>query len=86
MEIKININEERITKSVEDEIVKMILEEHKSENRQAKLGIRDGTDKAIKAYIYKNKDSIIDRVVERATKEITRKGLPKFLENLSDKK
>ena len=35
---------------------------------------------AVKDLIYSHKDEIIDKVVDRATKEIVRKGLPKLLE------
>lgn len=45
-------------------------------------GVRDGVDKAVKNYIYSEKDRIIERVVERATREIVKKGLPKLLEGI----
>lgn len=35
---------------------------------------------AVKEIIYSRKDEIIEMVVDRATKEIVRKGLPKLLE------
>ena len=35
---------------------------------------------AVKDLVYSNKDEIIDKVVDRATREIVRKGLPKLLE------
>ena len=35
---------------------------------------------AVKEIIYSRKDEIIEMVVERATKEIVKKGLPKLLE------
>lgn len=35
---------------------------------------------AVKELVYSHKDEIIDKVVDRATKEIVRKGLPKLLE------
>lgn len=54
------------------------------ENREAKYGIRDGVDKAIKQYIYSKKDAVIDRVVERASVEIVKRGLPKLLNRLGD--
>lgn len=82
MELKININEEHIKEMVEKEMVRLIISEKGYEGREAEWGIRDGVDKAIKQYIYKEKDKIIDRVVERATVEIVKKGLPKLLENI----
>ena len=38
---------------------------------------------AIKEIVYSHKDEIIEKVVDRATKEIVRKGLPKLLERMS---
>ena len=35
---------------------------------------------AVKDLVYSHKDEIIDKVVDRAVKEIVRKGLPKLLE------
>ena len=35
---------------------------------------------AVKEIVYSRKDEIIEMVVDRATKEIVRKGLPKLLE------
>ena len=36
--------------------------------------------RAVKDVVYSHKDEIIDKVVDRAVKEIVRKGLPKLLE------
>jgi hypothetical protein len=52
--------------------------------RDAQFGVKSGVDKAVKEYIYKNKDKIIERVVERASVEIVKKGLPKLLERLGE--
>lgn len=38
---------------------------------------------AVKDIVYSHKDEIINKVVDRATKEIVRKGLPKLLEKYS---
>ena len=35
---------------------------------------------AVKDLVYSHKDEIIEKVVDRATKEIVKKGLPKLLE------
>ena len=35
---------------------------------------------AVKDLVYSHKDEIIDKVVDRATKEIVREGLPRLLE------
>lgn len=84
MKIEIEIDEKYIAELVSREIAKNIVTEYKYENREAKYGIRDGVDKAIKQYIYSKKDAVIDRVVERASVEIVKKGLPKLLNRLGD--
>ena len=35
---------------------------------------------AVKDLVYSHKDETIDKVIDRATKEIVRKGLPKLIE------
>ena len=39
---------------------------------------------AVKEIIYSRKDEIVEKVVDRATKEIVRKGLPKLLERSAE--
>lgn len=39
---------------------------------------------AVKELIYSRKDEIIELVVDRAAREITKKGLPKLLERMGD--
>ena len=39
---------------------------------------------AVKDRVYSNEDEIIDKVVDRATKEIVRKGLSRLLEMAGD--
>lgn len=86
MKIEIEIDESYITELVSQEIAKRIVTERCYENREARIGIRDGVDKAIKQYIYSKKDSVIEGVVERASLEIVKKGLPKLLERLGETK
>jgi len=80
VKLEIEIDEGYIAELVSKEIARRIVETHGYENREARAGIRDGVDKAVKQYIYSKKDAIIDRVVDRATVEIVKKGLPKLLE------
>lgn len=79
MKFEINIPDERLTELVEDAIVRSVLN---LDRREWVYGVRTGIDKAVKEYIYKNKETIIERVVERASKEMVRKGLPKLLEEV----
>ena len=83
MKIEIQIDEEHIAELVSQEIANRIVSERGYENREARIGIRDGVDKAIKQYVYSKKDDVIERVVERATVEIVKKGLPKLFEEIS---
>jgi Cys-tRNA synthase (O-phospho-L-seryl-tRNA:Cys-tRNA synthase) len=82
LKIEIEIDENYITELVSQEIAKRIVSEYKYENREAKIGIRDGVDKAIKQYIYSKKDEVIERVIERASVEIVKKGIPKLIERI----
>ena len=82
MKIEIEIDEKYIAELVSQEIARKIVAEHGYESREAKFGIREGVDKAIKQYIYTKKDDVIERVVERASIEIVKKGLPKLIEKL----
>lgn len=86
MKLEIEIDEAYIAELVSQEIARRIVETHGYENHEARYGIREGVDKGIKQYIYSNKDAIIDRVIDRATVEIVKKGLPKLLENIVNTK
>lgn len=86
MKIEIEINESYIAELVSQEIAKRIVAEHGYENREAKIGIRDGVDKAIKQYIYSKKDAVIERVVDRASTEMVRKAMPKLLDKMMKNK
>ena len=80
MKLEIEIDEGYIAELVSKEIARRIVETHGYENCEARIGIREGVDKAVKQYIYSKKDAIIDRVVDRATVEIVKRGLPRLLE------
>lgn len=86
MKIEIEIDENHIAELVSQEIARKIVSEHGYENREARMSIRDGVDKAIKQYIYSKKDDVIDRVIERASVEVVKKGLPKFIEAVGKQK
>lgn len=83
MEIKINIDEQYITELVSQEIAKRIVNERTYENREARIGARIGVDKAVKDYLYSRKEEIIEKVIERASREIVKKGLPKLIEEMT---
>lgn len=81
MEITIKIDEEHIAELVSQEIARRIVEE-RSFRTDASMALRSGVEKGIKQYIYSKKDEVIEKVIERASVEIVKKGLPKLLESL----
>ena len=46
--------------------------------------VRKGCEIAVKQFIYSRKEEIIEKVIEKASKEIVRKGLPKLIERLDN--
>ena len=82
MEIKINVDTDKITQMVEEMIAKEIFENQRGLGRDARFGVASGVEKAVKDYIYSRKSEIVERCIEKATKEIVRKGVPKLLERV----
>jgi hypothetical protein len=80
MKLSIDVNIERI-----EELVAIATVDKITDSRDVRNGARDGIDKAIQKYIYSQKENIIEKVIERASVEIVRKGLPKLLESLARK-
>lgn len=78
IELTININE----KDIESEIVKMAAKDvvNTIPNRMERNAISD----AIKEIVYANKDEIIQKCIDKASKELVRKGLPKLLESFNE--
>lgn len=82
MKIELEIDDTYIKEMVAKELAERIVQNYSYENQDAKYGIREGTDKAIKEYIYSRKDEIIDKVISRASTEIVKKGMPKLLDKV----
>lgn len=80
MEIKITIDEDKITQIVEQLVAEEMVSKHSTIHREATYGVRQGVEKAVKKYVYSQKDDLIERCVKRASAELVRKGLPKLLE------
>ena len=72
----ITIDDEKIIEQINGIINTVFTRE--IQNKYGATG--DVLSQAVKDIVYSHKDEIIDKVVERATKEIVRKGLPKLLE------
>ena len=80
MKIEFNIEEEFIV----DAVVKSIMKNLSYEATEARYGVRKGCEVAVKEFIYSRKEEIIEKVVDKASKEMVRKGLPKLLERMDD--
>lgn len=76
----INIDDDAIKKQIIHILNRILLEE--MDGRCSGVGsvIRD----AVKDLVYSHKDEIIDKVIDRATREIVKKGLPKLLDRLEN--
>lgn len=83
----IEISEENIKALIEKQIADKIVEKFSVSNLNSdshiRKGVRDGMDTVVKEMLYANKDKIIDMVVERASAEMVRKGMPKLLEKMT---
>ena len=81
MEYKITIDEKIIEELLQKELLNEIT---RLATRQSsfRYDMKDAIGKAIKEYVYENKEEIIEMVVDRASKEIVKKGLPKLLEKI----
>ena len=77
---EIHINDEAVKEQISKILNNLIIEEIDARCSNTAYVIRD----AVKDLVYSHKDEIIDKVVDRATREIVKKGLPKLLDRLED--
>ena len=75
MDIKICIDEKKVQEMVEYEITRNAMSKN-----EYRYDMKKAIGAGIKEFIYNNKEQIIEKVVDRAAKEIVKKGLPKLLE------
>lgn len=80
MRFEIDIDTEAINENIQNILNKALNWELEKECR-ATTGI---VAEAARDIIYSQKDKIVDKVVERATREIVRRGLPKLLERVEN--
>lgn len=76
----IEVNDEAITKQVQD-ILNAILD-REIKNKYSNTGNIVST--AVREMVYSRKDEIIEMVVIRAVREISKKSLPKLVEKIGD--
>lgn len=67
---------------IDEQIGKILNEATNDELRRKYSRTGDEISKAVKDLVYSRKDEIIDRIVDKAVKELVRKGLPKLLERM----
>lgn len=71
-------------KAITDQINKILNAVFLDEMRRKYSDTGEEISKAVKDLIYDHKDEIIEKVVDRAATEITKKALPKLIKRLSD--
>lgn len=76
MELKIQIDEQELQEAITQIIARKITAG--TERQMMKMEIAE----SVREVVYSQKEFIIDMVVNRATREIRNKALPKLLENL----
>lgn len=74
----IEINDDVITEKVGNILNDVLNRQLNYKYTDTDYVIRD----AVKELVYSHKDEIINRVVDRAVKEIVKKGLPKLMERM----
>lgn len=80
MRYEVEIDEMKFIEYANDIINKVINRE--LNNRYSNGDTQKEISLAVKDIIYSRKDEIIEKVIERATTEIVRKGLPKLIEKM----
>ncbi|MGX8701533.1 hypothetical protein [Caproiciproducens sp.] len=83
-DIVITINEDDIAKLVIEKIASSMARTYSAESSDTKWGIRKGVEQSVKDYVYSHKDEIIEKIVDRASTELVKKGLPKLIERMND--
>ena len=78
MEIKIQIDEEELKKLITDLIARKITTQYTAERNMFKNEIAKATREAV----YAEKDYIIQEVISRAVKEVSKKSITKMVEDM----
>ena len=83
MQITINIDDSEIERIAIEKITDAIAKNyHNRSYGEESRGRREAVQKSVKEIIYSDKENLINRCVEQASKELVRKGLPKLIEKL----
>lgn len=66
-------------------VIQKVIEQYVRNEINTNMRRENGAIKTwIKEELYSHKDEIIERIVERASKEMVRKGMRKFIEGMND--
>ena len=74
MKLELNINEENLEKMITEQISR-----HALNQSHFRYDLKNAIGEAVKKYVYSEKEQIIEKVVDRASKEMVRKGLSMLL-------
>lgn len=81
MQITINIDDSEIERIAIEKITDAIAENyHKRYSSEESRGRRKAVQESVKEIIYSDKENLINRCVEQASRELVKKGLPKLIE------
>lgn len=70
---------------IEQQITNILNDAFRREMLKRYDGIGGEVRQAVKDLIYQHKEEILERVIDRASKELVRKGLPALLERMDPK-
>lgn len=79
MKIVIEVSDEELKAAVLKTIA-----ESRAVRYEEEIGIRDAVAAAVKELVYPEKEQIIERCVDRASREMVRKGIPRLLEKAGE--
>ena len=79
MKLELNINEKNLEKMITEQI-----STHALNTNHFRYDLKNAIGEAVKKYVYSEKEQIIEKVVDRASKELVRKGLPRLIKKLEE--
>lgn len=81
MKIEINISDDELREEIKQLLVRRITNEFSYESRVLDKKL---VSEIVKEVIYSQKDILIDRCVNKAATELTKKALPKLIDKITD--
>ena len=81
MQVTIEIDDKELQQAVKDIIAKNIVSNYTTEHYSA---YKKGIEQAVKETVYVEKEKLIEKCVDRATIELTKKAFPKLIDKFAD--